>query len=156
MSKSRRCFLVAAVLFCFLCLLGSASLAQDVIQSQDTNFPDVTAHLRGLKSRQDVLTLKFRSKNEGKDNQRIGFLIQDSYLIDVANKKKYFPLKDADGNYLAGPLHSKERGGKYESWLRKGASANFWIKFPVPVGNPETISVVIPGVLPFEHVPLKK
>jgi hypothetical protein len=156
MKSLRVCFYILVIFIAYTFLMVSSGTALTAIQTQEANNPDLVVHLTGLQIRQDVLTLKFRFVNQGKKSQSFNFLVQDCYVLDVANKKKYFPLKDAEGNYLAGPLRSAERGGKYEQWLSAGGASLFWVKFPVPVGNPETIGIVIPGVLPFEGVALKQ
>lgn len=156
MKSLRIWFFILVIIMGYTFLMISSGSALPAIQTQEANNPDLMVHLTGVQIGQDVLTLKFRFENQGKKSQSFNFLVKDCYILDVVNKKKYFPLKDADGNYLAGPLHSDERGGKYEQWLAAGGASLFWVKFPVPVGNPKTIGIIIPGVLPFEGVALKQ
>ncbi len=143
----------AVILFlaCFG-LLGAA----DVIQTQESDVMEgFEADLTGLNIRNDVLTLRFKIRNTGSDGKTVEFYFKDCYIVDAANQKKYFPLKDSEGQFIAGPKEKDWEGGRYRFSIDAGSSAGFWVKFPVPADNPETIDITIPLFFPFEEVSLE-
>jgi len=140
--------LTAAVVF--------IAAAADVIQTQDSDTWDgIAADLTQLSIKNDVLTLRFKIRNEGSDSPRIEFLFRDCYIVDESNQKKYFLLKDAEGQYIAGPKEKEWDGGRFSYIVEPEKTKGLWMKLPVPTDNPDTISISIPGFFPFEEVSLK-
>ncbi|MCJ7680426.1 MAG: hypothetical protein MUP70_06865 [Candidatus Aminicenantes bacterium] len=140
--------LTAAVIF--------ATGTADVIQTQDSDSWDgIVADLTQINVRNDVLTLRFKIRNTGSDSPRIEFLYRDCYIVDESNQKKYFLLKDSEGQFIGGPKDKDWEGGRFSYIVEADGSKGLWIKFPVPVDNPDTISISIPGFFPFEEVSLK-
>jgi len=148
---------VILTLFMFLAsavVLTTASA--DVIQTQDSDTWDgVVADLIKLSVKNDVLTLRFKFRNEGSDNPRVELYFKDCYIVDESNQKKYFPLKDSEGQYIGGPKEKDWEGGRFSFIIEAGRSKGFWIKCPVPADNPETISISIPFFFPFEEISLE-
>lgn len=130
--------------------------AADVIQTQESDiWEGVEADLTKISVRDDILTLRFKIRNTGSSGKRLEFYYKDCYIVDTTNQKKYFPLKDSEGQFIAGPKEKEWEGGRFKIEIDPGSSAGFWVKFPVPPENPETIDIFTPGFFPFEAVSLK-
>lgn len=140
------------VLFIVGCGLISAA---DVVQTQESDiWEGVEADLTKISIRDNILTLRFKIRNTGNSSKTVEFYYKDCYLIDTTNQKKYFPLKDSEGQYIAGPKEKEWEGGRFRINLSPDSSAGFWIKLPVPTENPDEIDVFIPGFFPFEAISL--
>lgn len=136
--------------------LAAPALAQGVLQTQSHDTLDgVEVDLLRADVDNNVATLRFKVRNTGPSKQSWQFNYENCYILDEANQKKYYPLKDADGLYIAGPMYDKNDGGRFWYDLPAGGTKGIWIKFPQPTDNPETISIFLPGVSPFEEVKLK-
>jgi hypothetical protein len=129
--------------------------AADAIQTQESNiWEGLEADLTRISIRNDILTLRFKIRNTSSTSHTAEFYFKDCYIVDAANQKKYFPLKDSEGQFIGGPKEKDWEGGRYHISINAGSSAGFWMKFPVPTDNPETIDISIPGFFPFEEVSL--
>jgi hypothetical protein len=149
--KSLFAFLSVATL-----ILVGAAFAQEVLQAQSHNTLDgVEVSLLKVDVRNNIVTLRFSVKNTGSSKQTWQFNYENCYIVDETNQKKYFPLKDSDGLYIAGPFYDNNNGGRFWFDLQPNGTKGIWIKFPEPTDAPETISVFLPGVSPFEEVSLK-
>jgi len=139
-----------------LLLVGFGLLtAADVIQTQESDtWEGLEADLTRISIRNDILTLRFKMRNTGSESLTVEFYYKDCYIIDPTSQKKYFALKDSEGQFIGGPKEKDWDGGRYRNNIDAGASAGFWMKFPVPADNPENIDISIPGFFPFEEVPL--
>jgi hypothetical protein len=139
--------LTAGILFC-----------GDVIQTQESDsWEGVEVDLVSLKIRNNIITMRFKLRNAGSEKQSGQIYFEGCYIMDEVNRKKHYPLKDADGIYIAGPMtQSGHRGGRFIFDLQPGKSRSMWIKFPEPTDNPATITISVPGVFPFEEVELNK
>jgi hypothetical protein len=138
--------LCAGILFC-----------GEVIQTQESDsWEGIEVDLTSLKIKNNIVTLKFKFRNAGSDRQRGEIKFNACYIMDEVNQKKYYPLKDSDGNYIGGPMATYISGGIYKFELQGGKTKSMWIKFPEPTDNPESITISIPGVFPFEEVALTK
>lgn len=110
----------------------------------------------------DTLTVRWQLRNKTQENKELTKgtgswsdayrLSLDAYLIDPRNKKKYLVLKDEKGNPIAAKHEAKMKG----IGLAPGQSLTTWAKFPAPPANVEKISVYLPGVQPFEDIPIGK
>ncbi len=139
-------------------LMGLALLAgAEVIQTQESEiWEGFEADLTRLSIRNDVLTLRFKIRNTGSKRTLVEFYYKDCYIVDAVNQKKYFPLKDSEGQFIAGPKEKEWEGGRFRFTFDSGSSAGFWVKFPVPADNPETVDIHVPGFFPFEEVSLEQ
>ena len=109
----------------------------------------------------DSVTVKWRYRNTQPGDVRISKgnsswvdpyrLTMDAFLIDPVNKKKYLVITDAEKQ----PLTSKH-GDWQGVTLTPGQTLSSWAKFPAPPPDVATITVTIPGVPPFEDVPVVK
>jgi hypothetical protein len=69
------------------------------------------------------------------------------YLIDLANKKKYEVVTDADKKCVC----SRDFGD-----IAPKASVNLWAKFPAPPDNVQKMGIVVPHFIPMDDVPLSQ
>lgn len=119
-----------------------------VIQSQETNFPGITAELIQCKRKKGVLTVKVRLKNISSKSVRTWWpdVQKTAYLLDETNQKKYFPLKDVIGNCICNAVNDH---------IKPNMSKTSWFKFPAPPQEVKEISIILPLSAPFEDVPIK-
>ena len=142
-----------------LAILLSAGLAfgSEVIQTQESDsWDEVEVDLTSLKIKNNIVTAKFKIRNNGSAQQNIRIDYKQCYLMDEANQKKYYVLKDSDGLFIAGPNYDRGDGGRFWFDIQAERSKGMWMKFPEPADNPETISISIPKVFPFEEIELTK
>ncbi len=150
--KSMSLVLAIAVL-----VFPGITLAGGVIQTQKSDIWDgIQADLLDVKVKNNVLTVKMELRNTGDKAQKVNFVYKECYIMDETNKKKYFVLKDSDGQYIGGPKEQEYKGGYFNFKINPSSSMGVWMKFPEPAGGPKTISIIIPGVFPFEEVGLSK
>ncbi len=147
-------------LFVFILILlvpGTILLAQKAIQTQESDLWDgIEVDLTKVSIKNSVITVKLKFRNQGIDKHSVRIEFASCYIMDEANQKKYYVLKDTDGIYIAGPQHDQDKGGRFWFTINPGKSKGLWLKFPEPTDNPETISISIPGVPPFDEVEIKK
>jgi outer membrane protein OmpA-like peptidoglycan-associated protein len=134
-------------------LLGlppAAALGQPV----ETELASVTAEMVELRQANGLLRLAVRFTNSGPkaaDAPRYG--VERITLVDVKSKRKYLPLKDATGQYLAGPIGDWIDGGRIALRLPLKQSNIVWAYFE-PVAPGTVMNVELPYVFPFENVPV--
>ncbi|MEP6706748.1 MAG: hypothetical protein ABJC05_04485 [Pyrinomonadaceae bacterium] len=121
----------------------------------------VRAEVQELKRGSDsTLTLKFSIVNGSDKNLSFGYDFGDEAnhikdydsiggvtLVDGANKKKYFVVRDTESNCVC------SRGVKD---LKPQTRANLWAKFPAPPDEVQKIGVVIPHFGPLDDVPISR
>lgn len=129
-------------------VMVSGAQAAEVIQSEETDLPGVVAELIQCKRKGGVLTVKLRMKNTSPKTVRVYWpdVKKTIYLMDEANSKKYFLLKDAKGDFIY--------SGDPWDIVADGSKVS-WFKFPAPPPEVKEITLVIPGVVPFEDVPIE-
>jgi hypothetical protein len=138
-------------------VLAALVFPAEVIQTQESDkWDNIELDLFGLKIRNDIITLKFKIRNTGQQIQDVQFYYKDCYIMDETNQKKYFLLKDSDGQFIGGPKDKAWSGGRFSYRIDPGKSKSLWMKFPQPTDNPKTITIVIPGVMPFEEIGISK
>jgi hypothetical protein len=117
--------------------------------------PGLTLTIQELKRSSNALTLKFvlQSKNGmafgyefGEGDKEFGN-IAGIHLIDAANKKKYFVVRDADGTCVCS--HNIAN-------IAAGSQSVLWAKFPAPPDDVQKITVEVPHFPPFEDVPITR
>lgn len=149
----KRAFIIALVIES----LSGVALAGEVIQTQQSDSWDgIEADLTSVQAKDNVVTVKFTLRNTGSQKASVQIKYQGCYLMDTANQKKYYVLKDADGLFIAGPMYDKSDGGRFWSDIAPGAAKGMWIKFPQPTDKVETVTILLPGVFPFEDIILPK
>jgi pyruvate/2-oxoglutarate dehydrogenase complex dihydrolipoamide acyltransferase (E2) component len=109
----------------------------------------------------DSVTVKWRYRNATASDVKVAKggtswispyeLTAEAFLVDPVNKKKYLVITDAEKLPLA---------SKHGDWqgvtLKPGQTLSAWAKFPAPPADVEQITVSLPGVPPFEDVPVVK
>ncbi|GEM_PF-5892316 len=67
------------------------------------------------------------------------------YLLDNVNRKRYLVIHDERGRAIC---------SEGRLLLAAGAESACWSRFAAPPPDVKTVSVVIPGAVPFENVPI--
>lgn len=123
--------------------------AQAVIQSQPG--PDGSQlDLIKVAVTGDVLTVTLRCSSMEKINTE-AFRLDDISVIDDATAQRIGILKDNAGNWLA----SRPSGNSImaDCTVKPGV---IWAKFPAPPPTSPTVSINLPGVAPFDGVPVTR
>ncbi|MCI0447057.1 hypothetical protein L0152_28110 [bacterium] len=129
---------------------GAEAKPSGPIQTQETEFQGVVAELTECKRKEGVLTVKVTFRNTG--NEEVFVNIETDHgkyekIYVTGDSKKYFVLKDTEGESLAPKYIS--------STIKKGEKILWWAKFPAPPSEVKTINLIFPKVLPFEDVSIK-
>jgi hypothetical protein len=151
---------VAAGVLATLLSGQAAAQAPKGLGTNDHEVSGVEVTLMELKRTSgDTVTAKWRVTNKDKEKKQLSKatgwtdaykLSFDSYLVDPANKKKYLVLKDSSGK----PIAAAHGSGAIK--LEGGKTISTWAKYPAPPAGVDKVSVYLPGVAPFEDVPLSK
>jgi len=136
--------------------MAGVTYAQEAIQTQTSSDGKTEAAIIGAKVRKEILTIKIEIKNISDKNEKIKFRYANIYLTDLNQKKKYFILKDTEGQYIAGPKSDSNSGGRFWETLPVGDKRTVWLKFPAPPETTKNVDLFLPKILPFEDVPLKR
>lgn len=99
----------------------------------------------------DILTVSMTFS--GSEDCCAHIKVDDVSVIDDATSQRIGVLKDNTGKYMAAPLESDGRTVGPESY--KSPSV-LWFKFPAPPVTSKTVSIAIPGVAPFDAVPVTR
>ena len=127
----------------------------NALPSTQGEFPGLTLTVQELKRSSNALTLKFvlQSKDGfafhydfGEGGNEYGD-IGGIHLIDAANKKKYFVVRDADGSCVC---------SRNIANIAAGSQSVLWAKFPAPPDDVQKITVVFPHFPPIEDVPITR
>jgi outer membrane protein OmpA-like peptidoglycan-associated protein len=133
-----------------LFLMPIAARAQPV----ETEHAGVTAELIELRQAGGVLRLAVRFANQGDETADL-----DHYeagritLVDTKSRRKHLPLKDANGQYVAGPLGDDIGGGRIGLRIPSRKATVVWAYFE-PVAAGTIMSVAVPYAFPFDAVPV--
>ena len=72
-------------------------------------------------------------------------------LVNVKSKKKYFPIKDANGDYLTGPMFDRMGVGSLRLVIPPKQPLHLWAYFEaLPAGT--VVNVEVPTGFPFDDV----
>src|SRR6185503_5474707 len=153
-SRSERTILmrtVSAVVFAAL-IFAVPAIAQT--QPVETEIEGVTAQLLELRQNGGVLRLAVRfSNSQAKLAESSRFTVGRIVLVDMKSKKKYLPIKDAEGQYIGGPIADTLDGGRIALKIPPKQSTVLWAYFEaVPEGT--VMSVQVPEAFPFDNVPV--
>jgi hypothetical protein len=101
-----------------------------------------------------VLTVSILFDNDNDNEANVIFERPDLNEVHyVADSKKYPILKDANGDWLASPVHDKDKLFKnrvaQNYSIRKSEKKVAWFKFPAPPEGTSSIEISLPGVSPF-------
>jgi hypothetical protein len=76
-----------------------------------------------------------------------GIGIGGIHLLDVVGKRKYFVARDTANQCVCSRLVRD---------VQPGGSLNVWAKFAAPPADVERLTIVIPGFMPIEDVPVSR
>jgi hypothetical protein len=133
----------------------AAAPSSTALPSTQGEYPGLTLTVQELKRSSNALTLKFvlLSKDGfafgssfGEGGGDFG-TISGIHLIDAANKKKYFVVRDADGTCVC---------SRNIANIAAGSQSVLWAKFPAPPDDVQKITVEIPHFPPIEDVPISR
>ena len=120
--------------------------------------PGIEVTLLGVRHSQgDTVTIRWRYRNTTPEAKRLSpnanapeelaDMVTRAILVDEANGKKYYVLRDADDR----PVLSRVGGAAWPI-LQPGESVDVSAHFPAPSGLPAQLSFYVPGSDPFEPV----
>jgi outer membrane protein OmpA-like peptidoglycan-associated protein len=141
--------IVAPLLFVAIFLAVTSALAEPV----ETEIDGVTAEVAELRTSGGVTRLAVRFINGGtKKAETDLYAVGKIVLVDAKSKQKHFPLKDASGYFIGGPIGDTTiDGGRIRVVLETGQRGVAWAYFnALPVGT--VVSVEVPQMFPFEDV----
>ena len=88
----------------------------------------------------------------GTAEPQVRFLLTGgAYLVDQAHQKKHLVVTDQDDLPVA-----SEHGGPDWIIIAPEETIEAWAKFPAPPEDVEVISVHIPGLPPFDDIPITR
>ena len=145
------------VLSLLLLSLPMPALAAETLATANAETEGIRIDVTDLKrGTGDVVTLKFTIVNDSKQAIPLARWLAEStrnvdaktvsgvHLADPSNKRKFFVIRDEEGN----PLCSTKVAD-----VAPGARASFWAKFPAPTAK--AVSVVVPHFEPLDDVPVR-
>jgi hypothetical protein len=147
-----------AVAISALCLFGTPALlgAAEPIATTDGEATGTRIEIQELKRvTGGTVMLRFVAVNDS-DQDIPNYLFQATegthavdgvYLLDLAGKKKYEVVRDADKHCICS--HDIPA-------VKSKTSLNLWAKFPAPPDGVEKIGVVVPHFIPMDDVPISK
>jgi outer membrane protein OmpA-like peptidoglycan-associated protein len=129
-------------------LLASFASAEPV----ETEIANVTAEVAELRTSGGVTRLAVRYINGGTEQVGTDRIVADRIvLVDVKSKQKHLPIKDANRQFVAGPIGDEIGGGRIYVVLEAGQQGVAWAYFnALPAGT--VVSVEVPQMFPFEDV----
>jgi hypothetical protein len=140
---------------------GAAAPAVKSVATADGENPDMRAEILELKRTSgDQLMLRFMIVNDaskpfnfsdsladpafsGKDHSSVSGV----HILDGANKKKHFVLRDTEGNCVC--------SRKLDDIAAK-SRMTVWARFPAPPEGTQKVSIVIPRFIPVDDVPITR
>ena len=135
---------------------ASIAPASDVIQSQDMNTAGVVGEVIQCKRSEGVLSIKVRLRNNSTKEARVYLVSGSSYekIYVTATGKKYFILKDSEGEYLTPAADYACGVPGVCARLGPGDSYTWWAKFPAPATDVRKLNLMTPAGPPFEDIPI--
>ena len=91
---------VSGAIILFLC---AGVFSQEPVQVQPSADGTWEAALTQAKVRENVFSVKLTLKNVTNRDIEPEIAFKDFYVTNIKDMKKYFPLQDSQGNFLAGP-----------------------------------------------------
>jgi hypothetical protein len=131
----------------------AAAAAGGSLQSQETNWPGVTAEVTEFRRKGNTLTGKVRLTNKSATRVSVEILWSEVSLVDTAGGKKYEVLKDEKGTYIA-----STRAGwtdRWGEWIEPATSQVIWMKFPAPPPEAKAITLQLPKTPPFDDLQIQ-
>jgi hypothetical protein len=132
---------------------GAAPAPAAAVATQTSNWPGVVADVTEFRRKGSTLTVRVVLRNQGNVDSQPDISYTEVYVMDLGAGKKYEVLKDEKGTYIAAL-----RTGYNNRWfqnLTPGASYTIWMKFPAPPPEVKSVTLQLPGMPPFEDVPIQ-
>jgi hypothetical protein len=123
------------------------------LASQETNWTGISAEVTEFRRKGNTLTAKVVLRNHAGAEIESDINYKEVYLMDLGAGKKYEVLKDEKGTYIAAL-----RSGWADRWYDKlapGQSFTLWMKFPAPPPDVKSVTLQLPGMPPFEDLPIQ-
>jgi len=123
------------------------------LASTQGDFQGITVAVQELKRGPYALKLKLVLINESGDSFSFSDKFGDYrtiaavHLIDMTNKKKYFVVRDHDGNCLC----SRDIPD-----VDNGSKLSLWAEYPLPPDDVQKISVEVLHFPPMEDIPISR
>jgi hypothetical protein len=130
-----------------------AGAAAATLASQETNWSGISADVTEFRRKGNTLAAKVVLRNHSSADAQPEIKYDEVYLMDLAAGKKYEVLKDENGAYIAA-LRSNWKDRWYES-LKPGQAFTLWMKFPAPPADVKAVTLQVPGMAPFEDLPIQ-
>jgi hypothetical protein len=130
-----------------------APTAAAAVATQTSNWPGVVADVTEFRRKGSTLTVRVVLRNQGNVDAEPDVHYNEVYVMDLGAGKKYEVLKDEKGTYIAA-LRSGWNNRWYEK-LAPGASYTLWMKFPAPPPEVKSVTLQLPGMPPFEDLPIQ-
>ncbi|HKH45600.1 MAG TPA: hypothetical protein VKM72_13140 [Thermoanaerobaculia bacterium] len=124
-----------------------------VVASQQSNWPGVVVDVTEFRRKGSTLTARVVLRNEGSAEAEPDISYNEVYVMDLGAGKKYEVLKDENGSYIAAL-----RQGYDNRWYKKlspGETYTLWMKFPAPPPDVKAVTLQIPGLPPYEDLPIQ-
>lgn len=131
-------------------------LATNSVQAElaETEVAGVSAEVAELRQAGGALRLVVRYANSGtKAADFSRFSAGKIVLVDVKSRQKYFPIKDANNQWVAGPIGDEIEGGRLRLSIPPGQETFAWAYFE-PLAAGTVVSVELPQMFPFEDIPV--
>ncbi len=139
-----------AILFIALVLAPAAAGGQPV----ETEQAGVTAEILELRQSGGVVRLAVRFANANTSTANFNaYEVSRIVLVDAKSKRKHLPIKDANGQWIAGPIGDDIDGGRVQLKIPAKQTTVVWAYFE-PLAAGSVMTVEMPHVFPFENVPL--
>jgi hypothetical protein len=123
------------------------------VATQTSNWPGVVADITEFRRKGSTLTVRVVLRNQGNVDSQPDISYNEVYVMDLGAGKKYEVLKDEKGTYIAAL-----RTGYSNRWfqsLAPGATYTIWMKFPAPPPEVKSVTLQLPGMPPFEDLPIQ-
>jgi len=131
----------------------AAAAPAGALASQQTNWPGIVADVTEFRRKGSTLTARVVLRNQAGADAEPDIHYGEVYVMDAAAGKKYEPLKDEKGTYIAAL-----RSGYSDRWYQRlapGATYTIWVKFPAPPPDVKTVTLQLPGMPPFEDLAIQ-
>jgi hypothetical protein len=132
---------------------AAAPAAARVIASQESNWPGIVADVTEFRRKGSTLTARVVFRNQGSEAAEPDLHYNQAYVMDLDAGKKYEVLRDEKGAYIAA-LHTGY-GNRWYQKLQPGARTTIWMKFPAPPPEVKSATLQLPGLPPFEDLPIQ-
>lgn len=131
---------------------STTTVVADPLQTQPASSGKMEVDAIKASVKDGILTIQLAYRNKGSEDVNLYYGIEGVYYIDEKDKKKYHVLKDSKGTWIAAPLEGVSIVGP----VKADDKTIVWFKFPAPATASTKVNLVVPGVLPFEDLPISQ